>query len=261
MAWDHIELDLDEPVATITLNRPEALNAFVGSMRADLLDAIDEAAGSARVLVLTGAGRAFCSGGDVRAMARMRVEGNANELKPLIEQGKQVVKRLRALPIPTLASVNGVAAGAGFSLALACDLRIASDNARFGASFARIGLHPDWGGTYFLTRLAGAGVARDLVFTGRLVGAEEASRLGLVNEVVDSEALTRRTREKALELASAAPVSIRYAREAIARAEHSPLEEMLDFEEEAQLACFRTEDALEGLSAFAEKRRPDFKGK
>ena len=261
MAWEHIELGFDDSIATITLNRPDALNAFAGSMRADLLAAIDEAAQSARVLVLTGAGKAFCSGGDVRALASMRAEGSGDELKLFIEQGKNVVKRLSSLPIPTLASVNGVAAGAGFSLALACDLRVASNKARFGASFARIGLHPDWGGIYFLTRLGGAAVARDLIFSGRLIDAEEALTLGLVNVVVDHESLVERTRETAFELASAAPTSIRYAKEGIARAEHASLDEILDYEEEAQLACFRSEDALEGLRAFGEKRRPDFKGK
>ena len=122
-------------------------------------------------------------------------------------------------------------------------------------------MHPDWGGTYFLTRLGGAAVARDLVFTGRLIDAEEALRLGLVNEVVEHDSLVERTLEAALELARAAPISIRYAKEGIARAEHASLDEILDYEEEAQLACFRSEDALEGLRAFAEKRRPDFKGK
>ena len=174
---------------------------------------------------------------------------------------RDTISGARIRPIPTLASVNGVAAGAGFSLALACDLRIASGDARFAASFIRVGLHPDWGGTYFLTRIAGGAVARDLVFSGRLVGAEEALRLGLVSQIVDSGMLAERTREMALELASAPPVSIRYAREAIARAENASLEEILDLEEEAQLACFRTEDALEGLLAFTEKRRPTFKGK
>ena len=144
---------------------------------------------------------------------------------------------------------------------IACDLRVASSQARFAASFARVGLHPDWGGLYFLTRLVGAAVARDLVFSGRLVDADEALALGLVSEVVVTEKLAEHTRERALELASAAPISIRYAKEGIARAEHASLDKMLDYEKEAQLACFRSEDALEGLSAFSEKRRPDFKGK
>ena len=261
MAWEHIRLEIVDSIETITLHRPEALNALVDTMRADLLAAIEKAQETARVLVITGAGKAFCSGGDVRFMAEIRERDDGELFKTLLEQGKTVVKRLRALPIPTLAAVNGVAAGAGLSLALACDLRIASSEARFGASFSRIGLHPDWGGTYFLARLAGASVARDLIFSGRLIDAEEAAKLGLVSWVVPPEELFERTREKAEELAHAAPVSIRLAKQAISRAEHASLDEILDFEREAQLACFRTDDALEGLRAFQEKRRPEFKGK
>jgi len=260
MAWEHVELEIESRVATVTLNRPESLNAFTGSMREDLLAAIDEGA-KARALVITGAGKAFCSGGDVGFMAKLREEENVEALRPRIEEGKAVVKRLAALPIPTLAAVNGVAAGAGLSLALACDLRIASSRARFAASFVRIGLHPDWGGTYFLTRLAGVATARDLIFSGRLIDAAEAAKLGLVNWVVEPSELVERTRDKALELAGGAPFSIQYAKRGIALAERASLEEVLDFEEEAQLACFRTEDALEGIRAFREKRRPDFKGK
>jgi len=268
MSWEHIELAIEDTdtdtgagrIATITLNRPEALNALSGSMREDLLAAINEAAVGARVLLITGRGTAFCSGGDVRFMAKLRRQGRWEALAPLIEQGKRVVQRLRDLPIPSVACVNGVAAGAGFGLALACDLRIASATARFAASFSRIGLHPDWGTSYFLTRLAGAAVARELIFTGRLIDAAEASRLGLVNRVVEPEALAKDSRELAEELAAAAPLSIQYAKKAVALAEGGSLDEVLDFESEAQLACFRSDDALEGIQAFEEKRRPRFKG-
>jgi 2-(1,2-epoxy-1,2-dihydrophenyl)acetyl-CoA isomerase len=222
-----------------------------------LLAAIQVAANCSRVLILIGAGKAFCSGGDVRSMENLRDE----DVKSYIQQGKRVVTLLRSLPIPTVASIHGVAAGAGFSLALACDLRIASRSARLGATFSRLGLHPDWGGAYFLTRLAGRGVASDLVLSGRLVDAEEAARLGLVNWVVSEEDLPRFTLEKARELSDAAPASVRWAKEAIALAERAPLEEVLDFEERAQLACFTTEDRREGIRAFLEKRRPVFKGK
>jgi 2-(1,2-epoxy-1,2-dihydrophenyl)acetyl-CoA isomerase len=257
MAWEHILLDVQEEIATITLNRPEALNAFAGSMRQDLLAAIQVAPDCSKALVITGAGRAFSSGGDVRLMSSARLE----DVKSLIRRGKEVVTCLRSLPIPTLASVNGVAAGAGLSLALACDLRLASAAARLGATFSRVGLHPDWGCSYSLTRLAGAATARDLIFSGRLVDAHEALRLGLVNEVVEPAELARRTRERAESLRDAAPLSVQWARRAIALAEHGSLQEVLDFEEEAQLACFASDDAREGLLAFQEKRPPKFKGR
>jgi enoyl-CoA hydratase/carnithine racemase len=187
---------------------------------------------------------------------------NAREedIKSFVQCGKRVVSVLQSLHIPTIASINGVAAGAGFSLALACDLRISSRAARLGASFVRLGLHPDWGAAYFLTRLAGAAVARDLVLSGRLVDADEAMHLGLINWVVPGEELPTFTREKAQALRDAAPASVRWAKEAISLAERATLEEVLDFEEKAQLACFATEDRREGIRAFLEKRRPAFKG-
>ena len=172
-----------------------------------------------------------------------------------------MVAGLRSLPIPTIASIHGVAAGAGLSLALACDLRIASRTARLGATFSRLGLHPDWGGTYFLTRLAGPGAARDLLLSGRIVDSEEAFRLGLINWVVPGEELPTFTRAKAEELRDAAPVSLRWVKEAVALAENGSLQDVLDFEANAQLACFATEDRREGIRAFLEKRRPVFKGK
>jgi 2-(1,2-epoxy-1,2-dihydrophenyl)acetyl-CoA isomerase len=257
MAWEHITLAVSDSIATITLNRPEALNALAGSMREDLVSALQEAADCSRVVVLTGAGKAFCAGGDVRVMASSTLE----EMKPRIELGKRIAQLLRTLPVPTLASVNGVAAGAGFSLALACDLRIASDRAHLGGTYSKIGLHPDWGASYFLTRLAGGAVARDLIFTGRLVEAEEALRLGLVNRVVPDEKLALRTRETAEALRDAAPLALRWAKKTLVLSERASLEEVLDFEEEAQLACFASEDAREGIRAFTEKRPPHFKGR
>jgi 2-(1,2-epoxy-1,2-dihydrophenyl)acetyl-CoA isomerase len=257
MRWEHIGLDVSDAIATVTLNRPDSLNAFAGTMREDLLAAIQEASNCSRVLILAGAGKVFCGGGDVRAMENVREE----DLKSFIQRGKRVVSCLRSLPIPTVASIHGVAAGAGFSLALACGLRIASRTARLGASFSRIGLHPDWGGTYFLTRLAGPGVARDLVLSGRLIDSDEGFRLGLINWVVPGKDLAKFTREKAQELRDGAPVALRWVKEAIALAERGSLEEVLDFEEGAQLACFATEDRREGIRAFLERRRPVFKGK
>ncbi len=257
MPWEHIGLDVTDGIATVTLNRPDSLNAFAGTMREDLLAAIQVASNCSRVLILRGTGKAFCSGGDVRVMENLGDE----DMKSFIQQGKRVVTILRSLPIPTVASIHGVAAGAGFSLALACDFRIAARSTRLGATFSRLGLHPDWGGTYFLTRLAGPGVARDLVLSGRLVDSDEAFRLGLVNWVVTDEDLPRFTLERAGDLRDAAPGSVRWAKEAIVLAEDASLEEVLDFEERAQLACFATEDRREGVRAFLEKRRPVFRGK
>jgi enoyl-CoA hydratase/carnithine racemase len=257
MAWEHISLELRDSIATLTLNRPEALNALAGSMREDLLSAIETARDSASVLVITGSGDAFCSGGDVKYMASARPE----DLALLVGQGKRVVKALRSLPIPTLASIGGVAAGAGLGLALACDLRIASPSARLGATFARIGLHPDWGCTYSLTRICGPAVARELIFSGRLVDADEARRLGLVHRVVSPGDLASATRETAEALRDAAPLALRWAKKAIALSERALFDEALDFEEEAQRACLASEDAREGIRAFLEKRRPSFKGR
>jgi enoyl-CoA hydratase/carnithine racemase len=256
MHWEHIDLDVSDQIATVTLNRPDSLNSFAATMREDLAAAIQVASKCSRVVIITGSGKAFCSGGDVRVMENAREE----DIKSFVQCGKRVVSVLQSLHIPTIASINGVAAGAGFSLALACDLRISSRAARLGASFVRLGLHPDWGAAYFLTRLAGAAVARDLVLSGRLVDADEAVRLGLINWVVPGEALATFTRQKAQELRDAAPASVRWAKEAISLAERATLEEVLDFEEKAQLACFATEDRREGIRAFLEKRRPAFKG-
>jgi 2-(1,2-epoxy-1,2-dihydrophenyl)acetyl-CoA isomerase len=261
MTWEHVRFDVADRVATVTLDRPEHLNALFGTMREDLQEAVAMALGKARAIVITGAGKAFCSGGDVNTMATLRRDGNVEEVKRLMRAGREVVELLRGLPLPTLAAVNGVAAGAGLSLALACDVRIASRDARLGASFSRVGLHPDWGGSFFLPRLVGTGAACELIFTGRMLSAEEAFRIGLVNRVVNAEEFPAKVSELAHELAEAPPRAIRWAKEAIYDAPHMSLDEILDLEEEAQADCFASEDALEGLSAFEEKRSPRFRGR
>ena len=255
-----VKFEVADEIATVTLDRPDQLNALYGDMRNELYDAIAMALGRARVLVITGAGRAFCSGGDVKFMAELRRKNDVESARQLIESGRRIVELLRELPIPTLAAIRGVAAGAGLSLALACDLRIAASDARLGASFSRVGLHPDWGATYFLPRLVGTGMACEMIFTGRMLGAEEALRVGLVNRVVDLAEFPERVSEMARELAEAPPRSVRLAKEAVYDAARASLDQMLDYEEEAQVECFESEDALEGLTAFAEKRRPRFQG-
>ena len=261
MSWQHVRFEVADEIATVTLDRPKQLNALFGTMRNDLQEAIAMALGRARVLVITGAGEAFCSGGDVKYMAELRRQGDTEEARQLLESGRRVVELLRGMPLPTLAAINGVAAGAGLSLALACDLRIASKKARLGATFSRVGLHPDWGSSFFLPRLVGTGVACEMIFTGRLLSAEEAFRVGLINRVVEPEAFADQVSQMAHELAAAPPRVVRFAKEAIYDAASASLDQMLDYEEEAQVSCFESEDSLEGFTAFAEKRPPRFQGK
>src|ERR1051325_3771856 len=156
-------------ITTITLNRPDKLNAFAGTMREDLLAALRGADG--RVVVITGAGRAFCAGGDVENMARLQKAGDVAAFRKLLDAGREVVVQIAEMPQPVIASVNGVAAGAGCNLALACDYRIASNEAKLGETFVRIGIHPDWGGTWTLPRLIGTSRALEMMLTGRMVDA------------------------------------------------------------------------------------------
>src|SRR5258705_257363 len=176
MRQELVLLQHGDDVATLTLNRPEKLNAFADDMREQLVAALDRVAALAeiRVLVLTGAGRAFSAGGDIRHMVGLKQRGaDFGEIESLLAAGAAAIRRLAALPIPTVAVVNGAAAGAGLNLALACDLRLASDQATFGETFARVGLHPDWGGTYFLPRLVGLPRALEMCWLGDTIDAHE----------------------------------------------------------------------------------------
>ena len=248
-------------VATLVLNRPEKLNAFGDDMREQLVAALDAAAahGGIGALVITGAGRAFSAGGDVHAMTALRERDARFEgMRPLLEAGRAAIERLVALPFPTLAAVNGPAAGAGLNLALACDLRIASDQASFGETFARIGLHPDWGGTYFLPRLIGRARALELIWTGDRIDAPEALRIGLVNRVVPHATLGVEAHALAVRLAAAPRTAVRLAKRSVDASLQRTLAQCLDAEAEAQEACWADPDVAEGLRAFVEKRAPAF---
>jgi len=248
-------------VATLVLNRPEKLNAFGEDMREQIAESLDATAahGGIRVLVLTGAGRAFSAGGDVHFMAALKQRGASfDAMRPLVEGGRTVIQKLAALPFPTLAAVNGPAAGGGLNLALACDLRIASDQATFGETFARIGLHPDWGGTYFLPRLVGLARALELCWTGDMIDAAEALRIGLVNRVVPAAELAQAAQALAARLAAAPQASVRLAKRNLGASFQRTLAACLDAETEAMAACWSSPDAAEGIRAFAEKRAPAF---
>ena len=217
MAYEHIDVTEDSGITTITLNRPEKLNALAGHMRRDLAEAL-EAAGSERsvhVVVITGAGRAFCAGGDVRAMADLIEEKDADEFSRLLGSARRVITAIRQMTKPVIASIGGPASGAGFNLALACDLRIASSDATFSQSFVKVGLHPDWGGTYFLPRLVTPNKACELFFLGETIDAKEAQRLGIINFVVEPAELEAETRRLAERLRAAPAVSVGAAKQAV----------------------------------------------
>ncbi len=249
-------------VAWITLNRPERLNAFAGAMRDELHDALAEAGERAdtRVVVITGAGRGFCTGADVEVMADLLRRGDEETFAGYVEAGMRVVRRLRSLRQPVIAAVNGAAAGAGASLALACDLRLASERASIGITFNRIGLHPDWGATYFLPRLLGTGRAAELVLSARMVDAREAERIGLFERVFPAESFQEEVSNFARELAAKPPLALAAAKQTLARSFDYDLSAVLTAEADVQLSLFRSADAREGIAAFQEKRQPAFRG-
>ena len=253
-----IESVTSRHVTTITLNRPDKLNAFGGTMREDLLAALRGAEG--RVVVITGAGRAFCAGGDVDNMARLQTGGDVETFRKLLEAGREIVVQIAEMPQPVIASVNGVAAGAGCNLALACDYRIASDQARLGETFVRIGIHPDWGGTWTLPRLVGTSRAMEIMMTGRMVDAAEALAIGMVDRVVPGEALAAETETLARAIAGGPPIAVTGIKRALAASRSSALRAQIDLESEHQLRAFASADAAEGMAAFFEKRPPRFRG-
>ncbi len=258
---DTILLEVADGVAVVTLNRPDKLNAFAGDMRERLVEALDRVAAdpAARVLVITGAGRGFCAGGDVQHMVDLQKRGAPfADLQPLLDAGRDIVSRLAALSMPVIAAVNGVAAGAGCNLALACDVRLASDAAKFGETFVKIGLHPDWGGTWALPRLAGVAKAMELCWTGDVIGADEALRAGLVQRVWPAAEFDAAWRAWARRLAASPQASVRAAKRTLRAAPHRTLEECLAAETAAQAECWAHPDAAEGLAAFVDKREPRF---
>jgi 2-(1,2-epoxy-1,2-dihydrophenyl)acetyl-CoA isomerase len=262
MSYEHILVSEADCILTITLNRPDKLNAFVGHMRRDLAEALEQAGSdrSVRVVVITGAGRAFCAGGDVAFMAELMQRRDAEEFSRILGAGRRVITAIRQMTKPVIASINGPASGAGCNLAFACDLRIASNTATFSQSFAKVGLHPDWGGTYFLPRLVTPNKACEMFFLGESIDAAEAARLGIVNQVVTPEELESTTLQLAERLRAAPPIALAAAKHAVYMSQGAELDEMLRYETEAQLRCFESDDGHEGVRAFLEKREPKFTG-
>jgi 2-(1,2-epoxy-1,2-dihydrophenyl)acetyl-CoA isomerase len=259
---------LQDGVLTLTLNRPQARNAMSRAMNEALQQQLAQAEldPAVRCIVLTGAGNAFCAGGDVKGMA---AAGDGTVGAMTIDQAihrqrlnqRGTAGKLFKMPKPTLAALPGPAAGAGLSLALACDLRVMASTAILTTAFARVGFSGDYGGTYFLTQLVGAAKARELYFLSERVAADEALRLGLVNWVCEPDALAGKAREIALRLANGPTVAYRYMKENLNRAMHGEVEECMDLEATHHIHCGQTEDHREAARAFVEKREPVFKGR
>ena len=260
MTFEHVLLHRAEGIGTLTLNRPDKLNAFAGRMRQEIAEALDALEGdeAIRVIVITGAGRGFCAGADVGYMADLVDRRDVEAMSALVDAGRHVVTTIRRSRKPVIASVNGVAAGGGANLALACDIRIASDRATLGQTFNRTGLHPDWGGTYFLPRLVGPAKALELVWLADIIEAPECERLGLFNRVVPHSMLADATHRWARSLADKPALAISLAKRAIYDSLDRSLPDMLDYELDAQMQCFESGDASEGIRAFTEKRAARF---
>ena len=248
-----------EGVLTLTLNRPDALNSFTIEMKEALLAALKDAGrdGDTRVVVVTGAGRAFSAGQDLKERQAPGVAELGTELR---SRYNPIILSMRRLEKPIIGAVNGVAAGAGFSVALACDIVIAADNATFIQAFGRVGLVPDTGSTWFLPRLVGQARAAEMVFTAEPVDAATAERIGLVNRVVAGERLMDEAAALAGRLAKSAPIALALAKRALNRAFDVGLEEALEFEAQLQSIAGRSADHREGVAAFVDKRPANFKG-
>jgi 2-(1,2-epoxy-1,2-dihydrophenyl)acetyl-CoA isomerase len=254
---DEVLTSRDGAVLTVTLNRPDVLNALNAAVHAGLGAALKEARDeSVRAVVVTGAGRGFCVGQDLAEFGEMPdvAEGLRQRYHPNI-------RAIRELEKPVIAAVNGPAAGAGMSLACACDIRIAADDAAFIPAFVSIGLVPDSGGTFFVTRLLGYARAFEWLCSGKRLSAAEAHAWGLVSEVVESSALATRAATLAGELAELPPRAVGMTKRLLDRAVGAKLEEQLEREAQLQLAATQTEDFREGVAAFLEKRKPEFKGR
>jgi 2-(1,2-epoxy-1,2-dihydrophenyl)acetyl-CoA isomerase len=259
---DPVIVKKENGVAWITINRPDVLNACNMDTLKRLQNALKEAEtdSSVRCLVLTGAGRAFCAGADLQSLKKRGFGTSISLMEDLKEGFNPIVSKMRTIDKPVIAMINGAAAGAGMGLALAADLKIMAESAKFVEAFAKIGLVPDSGATFFMPRLLGISKAMELAFTGEGIDAKEAERLGAINKVVPLDQLEKETRALAEKLAQG-PKGIGLAKRAINKALYSDLDTALDYEAYMQEIAGSTDDYKEGLKAFGEKRPPRFEGK
>ncbi len=264
MAYETVLYENSGGIATITLNRPDNLNALNSTLVVELQKVLSEAAGDpgVRCVVLTGAGRGFCAGADLAELEDAYKAGEPPALGDMLRaRYHPVIEPIVNMEKPVVASVNGIAAGAGASLALACDFRIASDKAKFFQAFVKVGLVPDSGSTYFLPRLVGMAKATELAMLGDIVGAEESQRLGLVTKVVPADDLADETRAFAERLAAGPTRAYALGKKALRYGAVQSLENALDYEADLQNQIALTADHVEGVKAFMEKREPAFEGR
>ncbi len=250
-------------IATLAMNRPDRLNAINNELSIALNEALLRIAGdsSVHVVVLTGSGRAFCAGGDLGLIGKGRERGDTAELGPILRSGMQAVLNMRSMPQPVIAAVNGAAAGAGMNLALAADIRIATEESVFGQNFSKVGLYPDYGGTYFLPELVGPSRAAELFYTGEMIDAKTAHRLGLVNHVYSLDRFETEVKALAKKIADGPQVAIRAIKHNLFARDKERLLQALELEVQQQMKCFHSEDCREGIRAFMEKRTPKFVGR
>jgi len=246
-------------IATVTMNRAEVLNSMHPIMVEELIEKLKDLDNdpAVKVIILTGAGKAFCAGGDLPYLESLDDPVSSRDY--IVLAGK-LIMTIKNLTKPVIAMVNGVAAGAGFNLALACDIIICAKSARFAQSFAKIGLIPDCGGHYFLPRAVGIHKAKELMFTADLIDADTALRMGFINQVTDDENLVEATNKFAQKLAAAAPLALAFIKRILNQSSELSLENILELEASMQSFCIQTQDNKEGIKAFKEKRKPVFKG-
>ncbi len=262
-------VERDQDVAILTFNDPQRLNAMSQAMGEAFATCVatlgsDE---TLRAVILTGAGRAFSAGGDLGMIQQRADEGAAapgiarRGIRDSMRSFYKLFLSVRDLPCPTIAAINGAAVGAGFCVALACDVRIASSEAKLGLNFTRIGLQPGMGATWTLPRLVGPAHAAEILYSSRVFDGEEAAKIGLVNRAVEPGAVVSAARDLANEFASNAPAAVRATKRALARTFDATLEDQLSFEAQEQAICFETQDAQEGIAAAKERRAPKFVGR
>ncbi|MGI6551382.1 MAG: short-chain-enoyl-CoA hydratase [Syntrophomonadales bacterium] len=259
MEFNNLLLEKDGPLAILTVNRPKALNALNDDTLKELSQAIDlvEADDEVKVLIVTGAGKAFVAGADIVAM----LAKNAVEGKAFTALGQGAINKLEKMLKPVIAAINGFALGGGCELAMACDIRIASETAKFGQPEVGLGIIPGFAGTQRMPRLIGTGMAKELIYSGNMIDANKALQIGLVNSVVPADQLMDEAKKLALKIASNAPLAVRFAKQAINEGMQVDIDRGQLIEQDLIAISFSTEDKKEGMTAFVEKRKPEFKEK